>query len=93
MMNIKEKLSDIFRNFTKDFKMSLNSVRDNIETLKQKMDEDPQVRTAVIHCATYAACLLIPLGVGAYLSMKHDGTPNVWRVPDGSKKIEMVQPD
>ena len=92
MKFIKRYLTDTYKVVAEDFKSSVENTKESINQLKQKMDEDPQVRTAVIHCATYAACLIIPAAVGVYFSVKNDGTPNIWRAPDGSEKIEMVAP-
>lgn len=92
MKFIKRFLKDAYKVAAQDFKSSVEDTKKSINQLKQKMDQDPQVRTAVIHCATYAACFIIPAVVGVYFSVKNDGTPSVWRVPDGSEKIEMVEP-
>lgn len=93
MKIIRHLLSNAYRVAAQDLKASVENTKESINQLKQKMDEDPQVRTAVIHCATYVACLIIPAAFGVYLSVKNDGTPNVWRAPDGSEKIEMVEPN
>lgn len=63
------------------------------ELHQQRMKKDPQIRIATYHAFTYAACLAVPLAIGMYFSYKNDGTINVFRVPDGSEKIESVQPD
>lgn len=93
MKFLKDNLVTPFTNAARDIASGVKSARQSLKNLKQKMDEDPQVRIAVFHGATYAACLIIPAVTFMALSKINDGTFNIWRVPDGSEKIEISRPD
>lgn len=90
---IKETLSQIYNTARQDLRSAVDNVRKNISEHRQRMKDNPEVKVATYHVMTYAACLLIPAAVGIALSIKHDGTPNIWRVPDGSEKIEFIEPE
>lgn len=92
-MPIKETLKEMYDAARYDLQSAIDNTRENIAKHREKMKNDPEVRIATYQCATYAACLLIPIAVGMYMGLKHDGTANIWRVPDGSEKIEFVEPE
>lgn len=89
-------IRDNFEAATRYMHEQYDYAREKHAELREKMKEDPQVRVAVYHGFTYAACLLGPLAVGMYLNITREGSwdpRNIFGPPNNVQKIDMSAPD